>query len=709
MCGIIGIFNEPRANEKIKLALELLERRGKDGFGVASEKEVVVNKDFSKLIIPATKNLLGHTLHSVVDFVPQPLKGKGTLVANCEIYNWKELFLKYNLSAKNDAELLVHLLDRFGVKEELLNELDGVYAFAYWKKQKVYLVRDSLGVKPLWFALEKGKFSFASEKKVLVKLGFNEVQELNPRQVLEYTINTKKARVTLRPFFRYTPELTESKDLILKNLGKLLSKAVEKRVPERKFGVLFSGGIDSVFLAHTLKKMGANFTCYTAVMEEKEGASPSDLIAAEKVAKEFEFKLKVRKVKLEEIHGYLSKVVPLIEDSNVVKAAVALTLYFACEMAKKDGCKVIFSGLGSEEIFAGYERHKRSTNLNAECLAGLRKLYERDLYRDDVVSMAHGLELRLPFLDKALAGYALRIPEKYKLSEAEGGKLIFRELALRRGIPQEWAFRKKIAAQYGSRMDWAIDKVAKQQGFISKSAYLRKFYAPPNLKLGVLFSSGKDSTYASQVMQRQNYELSCLITVKSKNPDSYMFHTPAVELVKLQAKAMGLPLVLQETKGEKEVELGDLRQALVKAKRKYGIEGIITGALYSTYQRDRIEEVADSLGLKIFSPLWHKPQEQEMMELLAQGYEIVIVSISADGMKESWLGQRIDKNMILELIKLKEKTGINVAFEGGEAESLVLDCPLFRKKIEILDSYKVMDSPYSGKLIIKKAKLVTKN
>ncbi len=708
MCGIIGIFNEPQANERIKLALGLLEKRGKDGFGVASEKEVRVNRTLSELKIPHSNNLLGHTLHSIVDFVPQPLKGKGTLVANCELYNWKELTEKYNFPAKNDAELLLHLLDKFGVKDEILNELDGVYGFAYWKNKKVYLVRDLLGVKPLWFALEKGKLSFASEKKVLVQLGSNEVQELNPRQVLEYTINTKKIKTILRPFFHYTPELTESKEIILKTLEKLLSKAVEKRVPEKKFGVLFSGGIDSVFLAHTLKKMGANFTCYTAAMEEKEGAIPSDLIAAEKVAKEFGFKLKVRKVKLEEIQEYLSKVVPLIEDSNVVKASVAMTLYFACEMAKKDGCKVIFSGLGSEEIFAGYERHKRSTNLNAECLAGLRKLYERDLYRDDVVSMAHALELRLPFLDKALVEYSLRIPENYKLSEAEGGKLIFRELALKQGIPREWAFRKKVAAQYGSRLDWAMDKTAKQHGLSSKSAYLQKFYAPPNLKLGVLFSSGKDSTYAAQVMQRQNYELGCLITVKSKNPDSYMFHTPAVELAKLQAKAMGLPLVLQETKGEKELELEDLRQALVRAKQKHKIEGIVTGALYSTYQRDRLEEVADGLGLKIFSPLWHKPQEQEMMELLANGYEIVIVSIAADGMKESWLGQRIDKNMILELIKLKEKTGINVAFEGGEAESLVLDCPLFRKKIEILDSYKVMDSPYSGKLIIKKARLVGK-
>ncbi|MEK6846471.1 MAG: asparagine synthase-related protein, partial [Nanoarchaeota archaeon] len=516
MCGIIGIFNELKANENLKLALTLLEKRGKDGFGVASEKEVRINKDLNKLIIPTTKNILGHTLHSVVDFVPQPLKRKGILAANCEIYNWKELAEKYNISAKNDAELLLHLLDRFGVKEEKLNELDGVYAFAYWKNKKVYLVRDLLGVKPLWFALEKGKFAFASEKKVLVKLGFKEVEELNPRQVLEYTINTKKTKTILRPFFRYTPELTESKVIIMENLRKLLSEAIEKRVPEKKFGVLFSGGIDSVFLAHTLKKMGANFTCYTTAMEEKEGAIPSDLIAAEKVAKELGFKLKVRKVKLEEIQEYLSKVVPLIEDSNVVKAAVAMTLYFACEMAKKDGCKVIFSGLGSEEIFAGYERHKRSTNLNAECLAGLRKLYERDLYRDDVVSMANELELRLPFLDKSLVEYALRVPDKYKLSEAEGGKLIFRELALEQGIPQEWAFRKKVAAQYGSRIDWAMDKTAKQQGLNSKSAYLQQFYAPPNSKLGVLFSSGKDSTYAAQVMQRQNYELSCLITVKSK-------------------------------------------------------------------------------------------------------------------------------------------------------------------------------------------------
>ncbi|MEK6845597.1 MAG: diphthine--ammonia ligase, partial [Nanoarchaeota archaeon] len=184
---------------------------------------------------------------------------------------------------------------------------------------------------------------------------------------------------------------------------------------------------------------------------------------------------------------------------------------------------------------------------------------------------------------------------------------------------------------------------------------------------------------------------------------------PAVELAKLQAKAMGLPLVLQETEGEKEVELKDLRQALVRAKRKYKIEGIVTGALYSTYQRDRLEEVADGLGLKIFSPLWHKPQEQEMLELLANGYEIVFTAVAAEGLDKSWLNHRITKEDVEKLKKLRDKVGMNVAGEGGEFESLVLDCPLFKKRL-VLEKVEIKeDGKHAARLLVKKAKLVGKN
>src|SRR3989338_4565973 len=175
---------------------------------------------------------------------------------------------------------------------------------------------------------------------------------------------------------------------------------------------------------------------------------PEDLVFSEKVAKKLGLNLKIIKIKLKDIEKYLKKIVPLIEDSNVVKVGVALTFFAACEEAKKDKCKVIFSGLGSEEIFAGYHRHKQSQNINKECLFGLLKIYERDTYRDDVITMYNNLELRLPFLDKKLVSYALRIPEKYKF-DGKTEKKILRKAAITLGLNQEFAWRKKKAAQYG--------------------------------------------------------------------------------------------------------------------------------------------------------------------------------------------------------------------------------------------------------------------
>lgn len=704
MCGIVGTFNQEKAAGRIKTALNLLKSRGKDGFGISDGKEVYHGQKISKISKLKSKNLIGHTLHSIVGHQPQPIKKKGILVANCEVYNWKELAKRYQFGSKNDAELLLDLIDKFGLKK--VDELDGVYAFAYWLGNKIYLARDILGEKPLWFVQSKKSFAFASEKKVLRELGSEFVQELNPRQILTYDLKSGKSNIGHRQFFETGSELTSGYQEIKKQTSLLLDSAMEKRIPKRKFGVLFSGGVDSLFIAFWLKQKGYDFTCYTAALET-DGNQSSDQVYAQKIAEELGLKLKIRKVKVEEIDSYLKKVVPLIEDSNVVKATVALTIYLASELARKDRCKVIFSGLGSEEIFAGYERHKLSANLNSECLSGLLKMYERDLYRDDVITMNLGLELRTPFLDLSLIRYALRIPEKYKIKNGLG-KWILREIILNLGLKEEYALRKKVAAQYGSKMDYALERSAKIHGFASKSAYLQKFYSDPNLNFGVLFSSGKDSTYAAYIMQRQNYRLGCLVAIQSENQESYMFHTPAIEMAKLQAKAMKLPLLMVKTKGEKEIELKDLERALSLAKKRYKIEGVVSGAIFSTYQRDRVERVCDKLGLKIFSPLWHKPQEMEMRELLAAGFEVIISAVASEGMDKSWLGRKVDKNLIVEMVNLHKKYGTNIAFEGGEAESLVLDCPLFKKKIELVEFDKVMDSDCSGRIVVKKARLVEK-
>ncbi|MBI5798092.1 diphthine--ammonia ligase [Candidatus Woesearchaeota archaeon] len=643
---------------------------------------------------PSTaETIIGHGLHAIVSTLPQPLQeANAVFAANCEIYNWKELAKEHKLTVRNDAELLFKLLQKEGI-EKTLPKIRGVYAFVYLQNNTLYLVRDILGIKPLFYEKKNG-FRFASEKKVLSLTA----TELNPRTILAYNLKTKKLSTKKRPFFALKPLLTKD---ILNQVEKKLKEAVMIRIPEQKFALLFSGGLDSVLIAKYLQESGKDFTCYTAATDEK---SP-DLLAAKAAAKEMKLKLKYTLISKEETKKYLQKIIPLIEDNNVVKVGVALPLYIAAEQAQKDANKVIFSGSGADELFAGYHRYKASAldKLNKDCYSDILKIYERNCYRDDVITMNNNLELRVPFLDKELVALTLRIPPEWKLHEGTE-KYILREIAKQKGIPTQFAERKKVAAQYGSGFDKILEKLAKEEKK-NKSAYLAQFSSVKNLKLGALISGGKDSLLAAYIMKQQNYELSCLITIKSKNTASYMFHTPNIHLAELQAEAMQVPIIIQETKGNKEGELKDLEKALKEAKKKYKIEGVISGALYSNYQRERIERIADKLGLKIFSPLWHMDQEKELQQLLDLKFHFILSAVAAEGLNHSWLGREITKKDLENLKELNKKYGINIAGEGGEYESLVLNCPLFHKKVQIKDAEIIMENENTGVYKIKKAAL----
>lgn len=228
------------------------------------------------------------------------------------------------------------------------------------------------------------------------------------------------------------------------------------------------------------------------------------------------------------------------------------------------------------------------------------------------------------------------------------------------------------------------------------------------MKLAALFTGGKDSTYAIHLAKQQGHEIVCLISLKSENQASYMFHTPAIELTELQAEAMELPILFFSTKGEKEKELVDLENAIVESRNKFEFEGLITGALFSEYQSSRIQTIADKLGLKVVSPLWHKSQEGEMQELLDKKFEIIFTAIAAYGLNKSWLNKIITQEDLDKLKALKEKIGSNVAGEGGEFESLVLDCPLFKQKLVIEDFEIIEENEITARMIVKKAQLIEK-
>ena len=711
MCGIIGIYGLGGAPLKVIKGLEVIKERGRDCYGVFS-KEIVFDSDIEKVKekIKKVKSdfCLGHCLHSLVDFVPQPIKGKGVLVANCEIYNWKELNKKYNFNAKNDAEVILYLLDLKGISKikNVLKELDGVYSFAYQFEDLVVIVRDIIGVKPLWY-VDCEYFAFCSERKALMRLGIEDAKELNPREILIYDYKTKEKKFLKKAFFDIIPQIDEKYPEIMKRVEGLVINSISKRIPDEKFGILFSGGIDSTLIALICQKLGVYFVCYTAAIEDSDMQEPEDIIYAKKIAKEYGFKLKINRLSLDETEKHLRKLIPLIEDSNVVKVGVGLTFYAACELAQKDGVRVIFSGLGSEELFAGYERHKNSNEVNNECVSGLLKMYERDTYRDDVITMNLNIELRLPFLDKKLADYSLKIPAKYKL-DATQNKKVLREVAEKLGLNKKFAQRRKKAAQYGSKFDKAIGKLAKKNGFKYKSTYLDQFCKETNPRIAVLFSSGKDSCYAMHIMKKQNYPISCLVTIKSKNPDSYMFHTPNIDLAVLQAEAMGLPIIVVESEGEKEKELKDMETGLRIAKEEYRVEGVVSGAIFSQYQRERVETVCDKVGLKIFSPLWHMDQEKEMRALVKNGFKFIFSSVAAEGLDKTWVGREINYADIDKLVELNKKMGLNIAGEGGETESLVLDGPAFKKKLKIVEFEIIEENKNIAKFIVKDARLVDK-
>ena len=637
MCGIAG-------GAKVEKLIEHMQHRGSS---------------------TCVKNGLAHQLHKVVGELEQPVKEDGVLTANCEIYNWKQLNQENNWETENDAETLLKMLDKHG--KDAVKQLDGIYAFAYQTEEEIIIARDLLGVNPVWYSEEP--FAFASEKQALEKEGF-EPRELNPRQILVYDREAGEISFENREFYSIDEKEIELEEAAEEVAEKFMT-AMEKRVPDTKVGVLFSGGVDSTLVAAALQELGKDFTAYTSGIQYGNTSKPRDVEWAEKIAEKMDIDLEVNMATLEDVEEALPKISEGISSANVIKNSVALPMHFALSESGEE--QVVFTGLGSEHIYAGYRR--QGGYLNKECLSDLRGVYHEDLYRDNVVCFRNGRELRVPFLDDELVRHALSLPEELKVGE-DYRKLVLRKAAEKIGVPEEVAWRGKVAAQYGSNFDKAISKLAKDNGFDQKQRYLNSFREREDKKLAALTSGGKDSNAALYRMQRRNNTIECLVSLTSKNKESYMFDTRKQEdELQRQSEILDIPLLLQETDGEKEDELEDLRTALQRAKEEYGVEGVTAGAIESTYQRDRVDKVADELGLKVFTPLWQFQQDHYMKWLVRNGFEVEITKVAARGLDESWEGRVLDMESVEELLDLAEEYRFNPAGEGGEYETRVKGFP----------------------------------
>lgn len=223
------------------------------------------------------------------------------------------------------------------------------------------------------------------------------------------------------------------------------------------------------------------------------------------------------------------------------------------------------------------------------------------------------------------------------------------------------------------------------------------------MRVAALVTGGKDSALALYRALKLGYEVKVLVTMIPQREDSWMFHFPNIHLADLFAKAVEIPLVKAETVGIKETELKDLKNLLATL----DIQGVVSGTISSRYQKERIDKVCQELNLESIAPLWQEDSMRLLKEIINLNFEVIIVGVYAYGFDENWLGRKIDSTTIMNLAELNDKHQISLVGEGGEYETLVLDAPFFKKRIQVLQTERIWEN-HSGYLLVKEAKLVDK-
>ena len=216
-----------------------------------------------------------------------------------------------------------------------------------------------------------------------------------------------------------------------------------------------------------------------------------------------------------------------------------------------------------------------------------------------------------------------------------------------------------------------------------------------SMKVAALYSGGKDSTYALHWGYLQGLDIECLISIYPREY-SMLFHYPGIEATVYQAKAMNINILYSKAVNNEEYTLYSL---LKEAKERYNIKGVIAGALLSDYQRMRLAFITEKLGLSLYTPLWRIDQRNYMKEIIKNGIKFIITSVSSYGLSHKYIGRIVTLELLNEILVIASKYRLSPAFEGEEAETLVIDAPLFKQKLMIKGRI-IKKGPYEARLII---------
>ena len=401
---------------------------------------------------------------------------------NGEIWNYKSIreelaSLGHGFETDSDGEVIIHMIEEncINIPDIAVNvsmvsrRLDGEYAFALLDNnhKEAVLTRDPVGIKQIYYGHNGRYFAFCSEKKPLWDIGIDP-QRVSPGKLVKTVFDSS---------LKYHEPKVESSNMLtepsvkihdeveaLRRYKEALFESVAKRIDGRdRVGIIFSGGVDSVLVAQIAKILSCDITCYATGFSD----SP-DTIAARQASNELGMDLKVHELNNGEIQAELENILSSIESTNHLQVDVAIPIFFALKEAKKDGMRVMLTGQGADEIFAGYpwyaeilEKRGRA-GLNRSLWNDIRNLYKDTLEREDKIAMYYSLELRVPYLDPKVIETAMSISEDLKI-RGEHVKYIHRKLAQEIGVPPHLAWRKKEAAQHGSNVHNNLIEILKNR------------------------------------------------------------------------------------------------------------------------------------------------------------------------------------------------------------------------------------------------------
>ena len=467
MCGIAGCYGGQDI-ETVNRMLDALPHRGPDDRGMYIHNGTV----------------LGHTRLSIVDVAGghQPILtngGKTGIICNGEIYNFEDikerLIVKYDFGTNSDTEVILHLYQEKGT--ECLKELDGMFAFAIMDGDDIFLARDPIGIKPLYYGFGDGKLYFSSELGAMTLAGVDEVHEFPAGSY--YTPETG--------FVEYyqLPDIQEHVITDIDEASRLIRetfiRAVKKRLlsdREIHVGSFCSGGIDSSLVAAIAAEEIPHLHTFVVGMVDENGNESDDLkasrIAAEHIGSTHHELIFTE----DDYYEALPKVIQKLESYDPSLVRCAVPCYFTCKLAA-EYVTVVLTGEGADEIFTGYHymKHYPMDKLNAEAKRCIGNLHNINLQRADRMGMLFSLELRVPFLDVAMVDLAMKIPPELKIKQSENSGDMIEKWILRKAfegtgyLPDDILWRYKVQYTQGAGCESLGEKLAEQE--VSEEEYER--------------------------------------------------------------------------------------------------------------------------------------------------------------------------------------------------------------------------------------------